>query len=110
MDIIWLCLHCPGKFCELLPDALEIGEITVKALITQALKSLPLITIVDKVEIDFLHTKNIYTIQACIWYFDSCNVLPTDKDNIGVRIEGLVGQSLLQLFWEVSLDATTEIS
>src|SRR2546425_4985605 len=42
MHTMWLCLQCPGRFCELLPGNLGTGEIIVKDIISQALKSLPL--------------------------------------------------------------------
>ncbi len=42
MHTMWLCLQCPGRFCELLTGNLGTGEIIVKNIISQALKSLPL--------------------------------------------------------------------
>ena len=104
MDIIWLCFRCPGRFSELLPDDPDPGvsEIIVEDLVSLALKILPFIAIVDRVEIDFLRPKNMYAIQVRIWCYGRFKDYP-DEEDIGVIIERLVRQALLQLFWEVSI-------
>jgi len=105
MHTMWLCLQCPGRFCELLPGNLETAEIIVKDIISQGLKSLPLIAVVDKIKIDFFPTKNMYVIQICIRYYECFKEFPDDSEEFEARIEGSVSQALLELFWEVFLDS-----
>ena len=104
MEIIWLCFRCPGRFSELLAEDLEVGELIVEDLVSLALKSLPFIAIVDRAEIDFLRTKNMYAIQVRIWCYGRFKDYQDEEEDIGVTIESLVGQALLQLFWEVSIE------
>lgn len=104
MNTFRLCLRCPGKFSELLPDTLEVDKIIVEDLISRALKGLPLIARVDKVEINFSHLTNTYAIQIRIRCDECFKGYLADIGDISVRIEGLLGQSLPQLFWEGTID------
>jgi hypothetical protein len=104
MDIIYLCFQCPGKFCELLPDALEADAVIVEELISQSLRSLPWLVILDRVAIKFSQTENMYVIQVRMWNYDHFNAYADEAENTGLRIETLICQALLQLFWVICLD------
>lgn len=105
MDIIRFCFQCPGRFSELLPEDLTADEFIIEDFVSQALRSLPIVAIVDEVEVDFFYTKNLYAIQIRICYCGRFEESLEGVEEIGLRIESLVGHSLLQLFWEVSLDS-----
>lgn len=97
MDIVWLCFQCPGRCSEFVSDDLKTDEVVVKDLVSQTLESLPFQTDVDKVKVDYLFPVNIYDLEVRVWCYTSAQELPGDSPDIGLRIEGLLCHSLLQL-------------
>ena len=98
-----ICLQCPGRFCELIAGDLEEAEFTVEDLVSQVLKELPSIAIVNKTEVDFFPSDNMYAFLIRISYYEKVKDASNDFEDIKLRVEGLVSQALLQLFWEVFL-------
>lgn len=96
-----LCFTCPGKFCELLPGDLESSSLFLEDLIRPVLKSLPLIAAGDFVKLDFSVSESMYLVQIHLRCRVPLEELPCDIEEIGLEIEDLVSQTLLQCFWEV---------
>src|SRR5947208_13956296 len=99
-----ICLQCPSRFCELIASDLEEDEFTVEDLVSQALKELTSIAIVNRTEIDFFPSENMYTILMSISCYEKAEDSSNDSEDIKLRIECIVSQALLQLFCKVYLD------
>src|SRR5438105_15923916 len=104
MQILRLCFQCPGKFSELLPGDLEMSELFIEDLISQALRGLPSLMIVDTVRLFFSPLQNMYTFEVRIWCYERSKEPFDEEEDIEPQVESLISRALLQLFWVVSVD------
>ncbi len=93
--------HCPARYSEVLPADLEGAGRYVEGLASHVLRALPAIALVNNVEINFCLPENMYIIHIRICYYEQANTTALDLDTIELRIECVLSQALLQLFWEV---------
>jgi hypothetical protein len=101
ISILTLCFYCPGRYSEILSSDLESAEIIVKSLICYALERLPLPATLNRVEIDFLPAEYLYTICLSIQCCGDVEYPENNPVDMKLRLECLLSQVLLQLFWEV---------
>jgi hypothetical protein len=101
VSIVTLCFYCPGRYSEILPSDLENAEIIVNKLVSYALEMLPSPASVNRVKIDFFPAENMYTTCLGIQYYGNVEDPENHPIDMKLRLECLLSQVLLQLFWEV---------
>ncbi len=69
--------------------------------IRPVLKGFPLIAAEDFVKLDFSVSESMYLVQIHLRCCDPLEELPYDIEELGLEIEDLISQTLLQCFWEV---------
>src|SRR5260370_32791418 len=95
------CFQCSGKYSELLPSDLESDEAIVEDSVSQALRDLPAVALVSKVEIRFVPRYNLYNIGITIRYHERVRELLGVED-VDPILESLVSKTLVQFCLEIS--------
>lgn len=67
MDL-WLCFTCPARFCELLPGDLGSSALFLQHLIGQVLNSFHTRTELVAVELDYIISETVYSVDLHIRY------------------------------------------
>lgn len=101
VSILTFCFYCPGRYSEILPSDLEGAESIVKKLVSYALELLSSPATVNRVKIDFFPAENMYTTCLGIQYYGNVEDSGDNPIDMKLKLECLLGQVLLQLFWEV---------
>ena len=100
-SILTLCFYCPNRYSEILPSDVEGAELIIKRLVNSALERLPSPASINRVEIDFYPVHNAYTICLSMQYDGDGEYPGNNPVDMKLRLECLLSQVLLQLFWEV---------
>ena len=101
MNCYKACFQCSGKNSELLPSDLESDEAIVEDSVSQALRDLPTVALVSKVEVNFVPRYNLYIISITIRYHERVLEL-LDVEDIDPILESLVSKMLVQFCLEIS--------